>query len=105
MGKWLNSYNLYDNEKEALKIMKGFNINKYHFSMVGGHTSLIIDINLNNYRIEIDEYDNKMIVKKKQFIRRGQKTQKEYMRTVFKVSDNCIYESIKWIKDNSIKYY
>lgn len=103
MVDWLKSYNFDDNIDKTLKIMKDFNIDRYHFSVVNGQTSLIVDVGLNNYKIELDVYKKEMIVKKKQFMRRGSKNQKEYMRTVYRVSENCIYKSIEWINKNSKK--
>ena len=85
MTNWSNRHNFDTNMDYTLKVLEKFNIKKYHFvNDAYGESALIIDIGLNNYRIEVDCYKCEMVVKKRAITRRGGRHRKEYMSEVNK---------------------
>lgn len=102
-SKWLKRHSFDLNMDYTEKILRKFNIVKYHFGAGEyGHSALIIDHNLGSYRIEVDDIKEVMIVKKKMYKRMGQKHPKEYMEVIGTYSSDCIYDSIKTVVRNSI---
>lgn len=97
MASWMSLYCFENNETRAKKILKKFGIEKYHFIIVNGLLALDIEINLDNYRIEVNEIQDKMLIRKRQVARRTNRHTKEYMRVVNSFSNDCIYSAIKWI--------
>ena len=89
----LYSFDLH--EERTIRILKKFGIEKYHFVTTYGVTSLIVDIGLNNYRIEPHMYEGKMVILKKKISRRGQKHQHERMDIIASFDNDAIYNSIR----------
>ena len=89
------------NENRVIETLKMFGIERYHFATKKGKTTVITQINLNTYWLEISDIGNEIIVYKKKFQRRGTKEQKDYMEIVAKFNNNPIYSSIKMIFDDS----
>lgn len=102
MATWYSLYNFDDNKERTKKILEKFGIEKYHFVTIQGESALIIDINLNNYRLELLE--NEMVIRKKKYTRRSQIHKKEYMEIIKSYSNDCIYSSIKFCVEDSKIY-
>ena len=104
MTSWYTRHNFDDNMDYTLKVLDKFNIKKYHFvTDAYGHSALIIDIGLNNYRIEIDDYVSEMVIKKKKVTRKGNRIPKEYMGIVKIYKKDCIYESARFCSQDGVK--
>jgi len=102
MTNWYNRHNFDDNMDYTLKVLDKFNIKKYHFvTDAYGHSALIIDIGLNNYRIEIDDYVCEMVILKRNITRRGSRHPKTYMDEVKRFKKDCCYDGIKWCSKDS----
>lgn len=96
MANWFKMYNFEDNEERTIKVLNKFGIEKYHFVADNGTLALLIEKGLNSYRIELNDYDNEMLVLKKQVRRKAQRHTKEYMRIVARFDNDCIYNSIRF---------
>lgn len=91
------------NEERAIRILKKFDIEKYHFVTKMGRTSLIIQVNLNTYWIELSDKCDEMVVYKKRIRNRGTKSQKEYIDEIARFKNDAIYNSIKVVvRDNKL---
>lgn len=99
---WFDRNNFDTNKEYALKVLEKFDIKKYYFVIdLYGNLALLIDLGLNTYRIEVND-DNKVLEIYKKLIRRaGQRHKKEYLKLVKTVDKDCIYSSIRWIKNDS----
>lgn len=102
--EWYKLHNFSDNMNYCRKVLSKFDIHKYHFVNDGyGGVALLIELGLNSYRVEIDIDNCKMIIKKKQTRRMGQKHPKDYLKVVMAFNKDAIYNSIKWISlDNRL---
>ena len=98
---WIELYDFEINKERTIKLLKKFGIDKYHFIMINGLMALLIDINLNTYRIELLPYENEAVIRKKQVTRKGARHSKEYMRIVQSFNDDICYQCIKWIAEDS----
>ena len=104
MTNWYSRQNFDDNMDYTLKVLEKFNIEKYHFvTDAYGNSALIIDIRLNNYRVEIDDYKCEMVIKKKKVIRKAQIHKKEYLIDIKSFKTDCIYQSIREVSRDSNK--
>lgn len=56
---------------------------------------MIIEINLNVYRVEVHRVEEKLVVLKRKISRRSQKHPHERMEVIAKFSSDAIYNSIK----------
>jgi hypothetical protein len=87
----------------TLKVLEKFNIKKYHFvTNMYGQSALIIDIGLNSYRIDIEDYLCEMVIMKKIIVRKAQRHPKEYWVEIKRFKTDCIYCSIREVKNDSI---
>ena len=91
------------NEDRAIRILEKFDIEKYHFVTKMGRTSLIITINLNTYWIELSDRCDEMIVYKKRIMKRGTRSQQEYIEIVARFKNDAIYYAIKWCSEDNAK--
>ena len=94
MSSWYKLYNFDDNKERTKKILEKFGIEKYHFVTIQGETALIIDINLNNYRLEL--FDGEMAIRKKKYTRKASRHKKEYLEIVKSFDNDCIYNALKF---------
>lgn len=101
MASWYKLSSFDENEERTKKILEKFGIDRYHFVTINGFRALIIDINLNNYRIEVDDYNEELLVRKKKYTRRGQRHKKEYMEVIRSFKNDAIYSSIKFVSEDS----
>lgn len=101
--KWREMYDLWNNENRVEKLLRYYHIHKYHFVADGDTVALLIEINLNTYRIELDDYKEEMVIRKKTYRRREQKHAKEYMSIVKSYKNDCIKNSLEWIILDSMK--
>ena len=91
------------NEDRAIRILEKFDIEKYHFVTKNGRTSLIITINLNIYWIEMSDKCDEMSVYKKRIMKRGTRSQQEYIDEIARFKNDAIYNSIKLVvRDNKL---
>lgn len=101
-SSWFKVNSFDNNEEYTEKVLKKFDIKKYHFVIDQyGCLALLIELGMNSYRIEADIDNCEMIIKKKNIRRLGQKHPKEYMREIKKFDKDAIYESIKFVKKDS----
>ena len=101
MANWINLYSFENNEERTVKILKKFGIENYHFAINNGSLALLINVGLNSYKLEIDEYNQELVVRKKIYKRREQKHTKEYMRIVNSFKNDCLYLAIKFVCEDS----
>lgn len=100
--RWYKLNNFEDNQDYTEKILKKFNLQKYHFSYDKyGNLSLLIENNLKKYRIVIDDVELVFKIYRCEVHNNFEKHTKENMVLKKKFSDDCIYNSIKWISKNS----
>ena len=101
-SSWFRLNNFDDNLEYTKKVLRKFNIDKYHFVNDGyGGLALLIEIGLNSYRIEVDMDRCEMIIKKKRLRRIKAKHPKEYMDVIKKFTHDGIYESIRFVEFDS----
>lgn len=97
-SSWFKLHNFDDNLEYTKKVLKKFNIDKYHFvTDMYGCLALIIDINLNTYRIDVDMDNCEMVIRKKRIKYKAKRHPVEKLEPVKKIDKDCIWESIKWI--------
>lgn len=100
--RWFERNNLDDNQEYVEKILKKFNINKYHFFYDKyGNLSLLIENNLKKYKIIIDDSDLIFKIYRCDVHSNFGKYTKENMVLKKIIKNDCIYNSIKWISNNS----
>lgn len=103
-SSWFDRNNFDNNKEYTKKILEKFDLKKYHFVNDScGCLALLIEVNLNSYRIEINSYDKISEIYKKEYRRLGQRHPKEYMRLIKTYDTDCIYNSIRWVKNDSDK--
>lgn len=98
---WFKLYSFDENEERTKKILEKFGINRYHFITINGIKGLIIEINLNVYRVEVHRIEEKLVVLKRKVSRRSQKHPHERMEVVKSFNNDCIYDSIKFVAEDS----
>ena len=103
MATWLERYDFNDDKviERTEKMLEKFDIKKYHFVADGSTLALIVEINLNTYKLEIDDYKEEMVIRKKKYRRREQRQPKEYLSIVKSFKSDCIYNSITWVVRDS----
>jgi hypothetical protein len=93
------------------KVLRNFNINieedkknKYHFvTDKYGCSALIININLNTYRIDVDMDRCEMVISKKRIKYKAKRHPIEKWDVIKKVDKDCIYCSVRWVVNDSEK--
>ena len=100
--KWFQLNDFEINEEYAEKILKKFNIDKYHFVYDKyGNLSLLIEHNLKKYKIIVDEEELSFKIYRCDVHNNFGKYTKENMSFKKSFSNDCIYNSIKWVSRNS----
>lgn len=112
--RWFNRNSFDMNYDMAVKILKRFNIEDYHFVNDSyGNLALIITKNLKKYKLEIHQTDyfdkdfkrmetsSCMIIYRFKVHRSAQKHFKEYMEEKKRILEDCIYVGIRWVANNS----
>ena len=98
---WFEMYSFDNNKDRTKKLLEKFGIKKYHFITIDGIDGLIIEVNLNVYQLEIDPFKDELRVRKKKYKRKSQKHPKEYLQVVKSFNNDCIYNSIKFVAEDS----
>lgn len=100
--RWLERNNFDNNQEYAEKVLKNFNICKYHFFYDRyGNLSLLIENNLKKYKIVVDDSDLVFRIYRCDVHNNFKKYTKENMVLKKIIKNDCIYNSIKWISNNS----
>ena len=100
--RWLRLNNFDENQDYAEKILRKFNLQKYHFAYdKTGRLSLLIEQNLKKYKIIVDENNLVFKIYRCDVHTNFGKYTKENMTLKKKISEDCIYNSIKWVFNNS----
>lgn len=101
--KWIKRNNFEDNQEYAEKVLKKFEIEKYHFSYSNGEICLLIEKNLRKYKIVLDTKKERMNIFRCEVHANFSKYTKENMVLKKYFEDDCIWDSIKWVaKDSKI---
>jgi len=101
-SRWNKRHNLELNQNYVEEILKQFEINDYHFVSDGyGSLALLIKYGVNSYRIEINQQEEKMYIKKQVFKRKAQRHMKEYWNIIGIFHTDCIFNSIKKISQEN----
>lgn len=104
--KFIKRYDFDINRNRTEKILERFDIKKYHFMPTYTNselTSLVIQLGLHTYVIELDDYRREMVIKRKKVVGLALKKSREYAPIVKKFNKDCIYNSIKWVlEDNKV---
>jgi len=99
---WFRLNNFDTNQDYAEKILKKFNLQKYHFAYDKyGSLSLLVEQNLKKYKVVVDEAEMVVKIYRCDVHTSFGKYTKENMTLKKKFSNDCIYNSIKWISKNS----
>lgn len=98
---WFKLYSFDENEERTKKILENFGIKKYHFITINGIKGLVIEINLNVYRVEVHRIEENFVVLKRKVSRRSQKHPHERMEVMAKFNSDVIYNSIKFVAEDS----
>ncbi len=102
-NNWIELYNLESNQDYVEKTLKEFNINKYHYIYDKyGNLSLLIEQNLKKYKIIVDDENLSFNIYRCDVHNNFKKHTKENMILKKQYYENCIYNSIKWIYNNSL---
>jgi hypothetical protein len=100
--KWFQLNDFDSNQEYTEKILKKFNLQKYHFVYDQyGNLSLLIEQNLKKYKIIMDEKNRTFNIYRCDVHLNFGKYTKENMILKKTVLNNCIYNSIKWVSKNS----
>ena len=100
--RWFHMNNFDENQDYAEKVLQKFGLSKYHFAYDKyGNLSLLIEHNLKKYKIIVDEVDLDLKIYRCDVHNNFEKHTKENLVLKKKFHDDCIYNSIKWIYNNS----
>ena len=100
--RWLRLNNFEDNQEYTEKLLKKFNLGKYHFVYDRyGNLSLLIENNLKKYKVIVDDNDLSFKIYRCDVHNNFEKYTKENMIFRKEIKEDCIYNSIKWIAKNS----
>lgn len=100
--RWFQLNNFDTNQDYTEKILKKFNLQKYHFVYDKyGNLALLVEQNLKKYKIVVDEVDLSLKIYRCDVHNNFEKHTKENMSLKKKFYNDCIYNSIKWISKNS----
>lgn len=99
--KWLKRNNFSDNSDYAEKVLKRFNIGKYHFAYDNGELALLIEQGLKKYKVIVDENECSMKIYRCDVHVNFSKHTKENLVLKKTFNDDCIWNSIKWIAKDS----
>lgn len=103
MNKWYDFYS-YDNNKDLIiKLCKKFRMNEpiERINHYGG-IDLTFVVGLKTYLVIVDDYEELVIIKRRNTLNVGQKLNKEYMNTVKKLHSGSIwYDTLKFISKDS----
>lgn len=99
--RWFKLNDLEQNQEYVEKILKKFNLNKYHFIYDKyGILSLLVENNLKKYKVIVNIAESNFEIYRCE-VHMFSKHTKENMVLKKKINDDCIYNSIKWIAKNS----
>lgn len=101
MATWYKLSSFDENEERAKKILDRFGVVGYHFVTINGLKALAININLNSYRIEVDTYNELLLVRKKKYDSRARHQPEGYKEIVKSFKNDAIYASIKFCAEDS----
>ena len=101
LQKWFDRNNFEDNQDYTEKVLKRFNIQKYHFAYDSGELALLIEQGLKKYKVVIDKNDYLMKIYRCEVHLNFTKHTKENMMLKKTFNDDCIWNSIKWIAKDS----
>ena len=100
-NRWFKLNDLDTNQEYAEKILKKFNLSKYHFIYDKyGILSLLIENNLKKYKVIVNTSELNFEIYRCE-VHNFSKYTKENMVLKKKIDNDCIYNSIKWIAKNS----
>ena len=99
--KWFSCNNFSDNYDYAEKVLKRFNLDKYHFAYDSGELSLLIESGLKKYKVVVDELEYLMKIYRCDVHVNFGKHTKENLVLKKTCNDDCIWNSIKWIAKDS----
>ena len=99
--KWYHRNNFSDNIEYAEKVLKRFNISKYHFAYDNGELALLIEQGLKKYKIVVNEDSCLMEIYRCDVHANFNKYTKENLVLKKTFNDDCIWNSIKWIAKDS----
>lgn len=104
MRNWESRNNLETNQEYLEKVLKRFDIDKYHYIYTNGEVSLIIEKNLKKYKVLVNNQKRVLEVYRCDVHSSFAKHTKENFKFKTSFKDDCIWNSIKWIyKDCKIK--
>lgn len=98
-GNWVSFGSALKNENYIEKLLKKHKIENYMFSHNGyGDYDLYLNINIDTYKISVDEINSCLNIYKKDIFRKAQKRRKEYFIFKKKVTGyDCWLDSIKYV--------
>ena len=99
--KWFSPNSFSDNYDYAEKVLKRFNLDKYHFAYDSGELSLLIESGLKKYKVIVDELECLMKIYRCDVHVNFGKHTKENLVLKKTFNDDCIWNSIKWIAKDS----
>lgn len=99
--KWFKRNNFEDNQEYTEKVLERFDINKYHFNYYEGELCLSVEKNLKKYKIVLEPKRCKMLIYRCGVHNNFGKYTKENMVLKKYFTDDCIWDSIKWIAMDS----
>ena len=98
---WIKRNNFENNQEYAEKVLKRFNIEKYHFAYEQGDLVLLVEQGLKKYKIKINKNNCLMEIYRCDVHVNFTKHTKENMMLKKAFNDDCIWNSIKWIAKDS----
>ena len=100
--RWIKRNNFEENQDYTEKVLKKFNLSKYHFIYDKyGNLSLLVENNLKKYKVIIDFSTLSFKIYRCDVHNNFEKHTKENMTLKKEIKEDCIYNSIKWIANNS----
>lgn len=103
MNSWYEFYCYKKNKDLIIKLCKKFRLNEpiERINRYGG-IDLTFVVGLKTYLVVIDDYEEFVIIKRRNTLNVGQKLNKEYMNVVKKIhGGNIWYETLKFISKDS----
>jgi len=98
-SRWYKKHSIDLNLEYVMEILEQFDISDYHFISDGyGSSALLVKYGIHSYRIETNQQEEKMYVRKQVFKRKAQRHMKEYWNVIGVFHTDCIFNSIKKIK-------
>lgn len=103
MNNWYEFYNYDKNKDLIIKLCKKFKLNEpiERMNKYGG-IDLTFVVGLKTYLITLDDYNEIVIIKRRNTLNTGQKLNKEYMNTIKKIHNgNVWYDALKFISNDT----